>query len=91
MKLLIALGARKPDGVTPFALMPVDDYNYQDDSFRRFLERDVLAALRDDYHGTPVRLLWVEQEGFEPPAKEFLEALADGALVPWDVLEDRTL
>lgn len=91
MKLLITLGKKKPDGVTPFAMTPVDDYNYQNTSFRKFLERDVLAALSDDYHGIPVRLLWIEQEGFEPPDKEFLAALADGAQVPWDVLEDRTL
>lgn len=91
MKTLIALSGKGPAGVTKYTMTQVEDDAYADNSFREHLERKVQDVLAKEYGGFPERLLWIEQEGFDPPDPDFLAALADGAGIPWTILKDRRL
>lgn len=88
MKLLVVLG-RKTGGVTPYTMAQVEDHAHEEELPRHFIEQDALEVLQRDHNGIPARLIWIEQEGFHPPGEDFLAALADGAKVPWEILEDR--
>lgn len=91
MKTLIALSGKGPTGITKYTMTQVEDDAYADRLFREHLEQEVQTVLRREYGGFPERLLWIEQEGFSPPGEDLLAALADGAQIPWTVLEDRPL
>ena len=91
MKTLIALSSRGPTGVTKYTMTQVEDDAYADRFFREHLERKVQDVLVKEYGGFPERLLWIEQEGFESPGPDLLTALADGAKIPWEILQDRDL
>lgn len=91
MMLIVVLGRRKPSGVTPYAMAQVEGHAYTEEHVRLNLEREATAVLARQYDGIPVRLVWVEQEGTHLPAPEMLEALADGARIPWSIVRDTDL
>jgi len=91
MMLIVVLGKRKPDGVTPYAMAQVEDHAYAEEHVRLTMEREATAVLRRQYDGIPVRLVWIEQDGVRLPAPELLEALANGAGIPWTVVQDTDL
>lgn len=92
MKLLVVIGRnRGPDG-TPYVMSQVEDHAYEEDPYvRDYLEGLLKDALQRDYRGTPIRLVWIKQEDHHPIPMEMLTALIDGAQIPWEVIEDRSL
>jgi hypothetical protein len=90
MKTLVVLGAKTRTG-TPFTTMQVDDFAWADRFAKQDVEARCVDLLRQDYGGTPVRLVWIYQDVPVPLGEQALMALADGAGIPWDILEDRDL
>lgn len=90
MKTLVVLGAKTCTGM-PFTTTQVDDFAWTDSFAKRDVEERCIGLLRQDYGGTPVRLVWIYQDIPVPLSEQALTALADGAQIPWDILEDRDL
>lgn len=90
MKTAIVLGEKTRTG-TPFTMVQVDDFAWTDPHVKQDVEERGQDILRTDYGGRPVRLVWIHQDFPEPLGEDVLTALADGALIPWDIVEDRIL
>ncbi len=89
--LVLVLGQRRRDGGTPYTMAQVDDHAYGEGQVREFIEGEARTVLATQYGGVPARLLWIEQDGCRIPDQDLLEALADGAQIPWTIVQDTDL
>lgn len=91
MKLLIALGRSKGPLGVPYAMVQAENDAYENEFFRKDMEARVLEAMGRDFRGTAVRLLWIEQGDHQSVPEDLVTALADGAQIPWEILQDRPM
>ncbi len=89
--VLVVLGRRKPDQVTPYTMAQVEDHAYGEQHVREVIEREAAQILFREYDGIPVRRVWLVSPDHRLPPPEMLEALADGARIPWDTVGDTDL